>query len=264
MDQQVKREMVIAMSSTRNWYQYLLTNLFAILSNNKVEKIYLFIEDDYIQELDLLKEKFDTQIVCKNINIIFDKYIKQDSPNINTRFTRCSMARLFFSKEIEDEKIIYLDVDALVVSNIDEMWQIDMKDYYVCGATDSGMMKDGVVYLKFIDSNIPYVNSGVLVMNLELIRKHGVDDKWLYLINNERFMYPDQDVINAACKGHIGNLPIEYNSSASTQLLEDVSKIKIIHYTMKKENWVRSHKYSELWYEYEDLYNKFKGGSKMI
>ena len=27
---------------------------------------------------------------------------------------------------------------------------------------------------------------------------------------------------------------------------------------MKKENWVKNHKYNELWYEYEDLYKKFK------
>ena len=52
--------MIIGMSCTRNWYKYLLTNIFAILSNNKVDKIYLFIEDDYIEELDVFKRKFET------------------------------------------------------------------------------------------------------------------------------------------------------------------------------------------------------------
>jgi len=41
-------------------------------------------------------------------------------------------------------------------------------------------------------------------------------------------------------------------------LLEDVSKIKIMHYTMKKENWVSEHKNSEIWYKYQSLYEKFK------
>ena len=250
--------MIIAMSCTRNWYQYLLTNLFAILSNNNVEKIYLFIEDDYIDELDLLKSHFNTQFICKNIYSIFDKYIKPTSPNINTRYTKCSMSRLFFPKEINEPKVLYLDVDALVVSNIDKLWSIDIDNYYVSGVTDSGMMRDGVVYLKFIQSNIPYINSGVLLMNLYLIRKNKIDDKWLELINTERFMYPDQDVINSACKDHIYIFPVEYNSSESTQLLDDKSKIKIIHYTMKKSDWVRNHKYSELWYEYDNLYHDFK------
>lgn len=250
--------MIIGMSCTRNWYNYLLTNLFAILSNNKVEKVYLFIEDDYIEDLNLLQSHFNTQFICKNIYSVFDNYIQPTSPNINTKYTKCSMARLFFSKEIADSKILYIDVDALVVSNIYDLWNINIDNYYLAGVADSGMMRDGVVYLKFINSNIPYINSGVLLMNLDLIRKDKIDDKWLHMINTERLMYPDQDALNSSCKDHIYLFPVEFNSSNSTELLEDKSKIKIMHYTMAKTDWVRNHKYSELWYEYEDLYQKFK------
>ena len=252
--------MIIGMSCTRNWYKYLLTNIYAILSNNKVEKIYLYIEDDYIEELDLFKNKFETKFECVNIDNIFYKYIDKDSPNtnINTRYTRCTLSRLFFPKEVKEDKILYLDVDALVVSDISDLWNIDLGDNYVAGTVDSGMMKDGVVYLKFIDSNIPYINAGVLLMNLALIRTEKIDEKWLDMINHERLMYTDQDAVNATCKDHIYIFPEKYNSSLSTKLLEDKNEIKIMHYTMKKEDWVRNHKYSELWYEYEELYEKFK------
>lgn len=247
--------MIIGMSCTKNWYQYLLTNLFAILSNNKVEKIYLFIEDDYIEELDWLKEKFNVKFICTNVNKIFNKYIKQTSPNINTRYTKCSMARLFYSKIVKEDRILYIDVDALVIDNIDELWNLKLDDYYVAGTSDWGMKMDGVVYLKFIDSNIPYINSGVLLMNLKLIRKNKMDDKWLDMINTQRYMYPDQDVINSACKDHIYIFDSSFNSAASTQLVNKNS-IKIMHYTMKKENWVKNHQYSELWYDYEKKYKK--------
>lgn len=249
--------MIIGMSCTRNWYQYLLTNIFAILSNNKVEKFYLFIEDDYINDLDALKSHFGTEFVCKNIHKIFDNYIKDTSPNSNTRYTKCSMSRLLFPSEINETKILYIDVDALVVSNIEELWNIDMRDCYVAGVPDSGMKRDGVVYLKFIDSNIPYVNSGVMLMNLDLIRKDNIGNRWIERINSERFMYPDQDVINSVCKDHIYIFSSKFNSSLSTELLEDKSQIKIMHYTMAKVDWVRNHKYSELWYDYEEKYNKF-------
>lgn len=249
--------MIIGMSCTKNWYQYLLVSLFAILYNNDVEKIYLFLEDDYIEELNILEKKFKTRFIVKNINGIFNKYINKDCINIKKRYSRCSLTRLFFSKEIFEDKILYIDVDALVISNIQKLWDIEMKDCYVAGTPDSGMARDGVVYLKFIDSNIPYINSGVLLMNLKKIRKDKIDDKWLNKINNERLMYPDQDVINSICKDHIFIFPVEYNSSVSTELLEEKDKIKIIHYTMKKEDWVRKHRYSELWYEYESLYNDF-------
>ena len=254
--------MIIGMSCTRNWYQYLLVNIFAILSNNKVDKFYLFIEDDYIEELSLFEKKFDTKFICINSYKIFEKYISKDSPNFNTRYTKSSMVRLFFSKEVNEDKLLYLDVDALVTCDISDLWNMKMDNCYVAGTPDSGMKRDGVVYLKFIDSNIPYINSGVLLMNLELIRKDKIDDKWLYLINHERFMYPDQDVINSACKGHVGVFPVEYNSSVSTKLLENKDEIKIIHYTMKKTDWVREHQYSELWYKYDDLYEEFKKNAK--
>jgi len=250
--------MIIGMGCTRNWYQNLLVNIFAILYNNKVEKFYLFIEDDYIEELNLFKIKFNTEFICKNMNDIFFKYIDRESPNIDTRYTKASMARLLFSKETSEERILYLDVDALVVSNIKDLWNINLGECYVAGVPDSGMKRDGVVYLKFIDSNIPYINSGVLLMNLKLIRERKIDDKWFNIINTERRMYPDQDVINSICKDHIYIMDPEFNSSASTELLEDVSKIKIMHYTMKKENWVSEHKNSEIWYKYQSLYEKFK------
>lgn len=254
--------MIIGMSCTRNWYQYLLTNLFAILSNNKVNKIYLFIEDDYIPELDLLKNKFNVEFVVKNIDKIFNKYIKEDCPNISKRYSRCTLTRLFFSKEIPESKVIYIDVDALVISEISELWNIDIEDCYVSGTPDSGMARDGVVYLKFIDSNIPYINAGVLLMNLDLIRKDKIDDRWLDMINTQRLMYHDQDTINSVCKGRIHIFPSKFNSSASTELLENKKDIKIMHYTMKKEDWVKNHKYSELWYEYEEKYEKFKEQNK--
>ena len=251
--------MIIGMSSTRNWYQYLLTNIFAMLSNNKVEKMYLFIEDDYIEELDLLKKRFNTEFVCININNkVFDKYIDENCPNISVRYSKCTLSRLFFPKEIKEDKVLYIDVDAIAVADISGLWNIDLKDYYVCGTPDSGMARDGVVYLKFIDSNIPYINAGVLLMNLDLIRKNKIDDKWLEKINKERLMYHDQDAINSVCKDHIKIFSPEYNCSASTTLLENKDEIKIMHYTMKKTNWVRDHKYSELWYKYEELYNQFK------
>lgn len=250
--------MIIGMSATRTWYQYLLTNIFAMLSNNKVKKMYLFIEDDYIEELELFKKKFDTEFVCININNLKDKYIKDSCPNISKRYSICTLTRLYFPKEISEEKLLYIDVDAIPVADISGLWNMDLGDYYVAGTPDSGMERDGVVYLKYIDSNIPYINAGVLLMNLDLIRKDKIDDIWLERINNERFMYNDQDVINSVCKGRIKLFLPEYNSSASTALLYKKEDIKIMHYTMLKTDWVKNHKYSELWYEYEEKYEKFK------
>ena len=44
--------MVIVLCCTKNWYIHLATVIYAILKQNKVKKIYLFIEDDNIPYLD--------------------------------------------------------------------------------------------------------------------------------------------------------------------------------------------------------------------
>lgn len=253
--------MIIGMSSTRTWYKYLLINIYAILCNNNVEKIYLFIEDDYIDELEILKKKFKTEFICKNLdNNIFNKYVTENCPNTNenTRFSRCTLSRLFFPKEIEEEKILYIDVDALVISDISELWNINLDNMYVAGTIDTNTMKKGGLYLKYIDSNDPYINAGVLLMNLDLIRKDGIDNVFLDKLNNERYLYSDQDIINSSCKNHIHIFDPEFNSSTCTKLLDDKSKIKIMHYITRKVDWVKNHKYSEFWYEYEEAFENMK------
>lgn len=43
--------MIVAICSTRNWYFYLATELYALFKHNEVAKVYLFIEDDEISYL---------------------------------------------------------------------------------------------------------------------------------------------------------------------------------------------------------------------
>ena len=96
---------------TRNWYIHLYTIIYALLKHNKVDKIYLFIEDD---EISYLKDK---KILFINVNNLHE-YITSNSPNYNTKYTKLSYLRCYFSKILKEDKILYLDVDTLVVDNI--------------------------------------------------------------------------------------------------------------------------------------------------
>ena len=113
--------MVIVLCCTRNWYIHLATVIYAILKHNKVKKIYLFIEDDDIPYLDYKEIEF--------ININKTKeYITKDSPNYNTKYSKMSYIRCYFTKLLKCDKILYVDVDTLVTDNIEELWNIDLKD----------------------------------------------------------------------------------------------------------------------------------------
>ena len=181
--------MIIVMSATRNWYIYMAVTLYSLCKHNKVEKMYLFIEDENIPFLD------DERIEFININKLPD-YIKRTSPNYNTHYTRMIFARCYFSKVLKCDKIIYIDVDALCVDNIQEIWNLDLQDNAIAGVFENGEWEK---YLQFNKLDTTYINAGFMLMNLKQIREQGIDDKIIYLINNISYAFPDQDAINIVC-----------------------------------------------------------------
>ena len=235
--------MVIVMCCTRNWYIHLSTVIYAILKHNKVKKIYLFIEDD---EIPYLKDK---KIEFININKT-EEYVKNTSPNYNTKYSKLSYVRCYFSKLLKEDKILYLDVDTLVVDNIEELWNIDMQDNVLIGIHESGEWNK---HLNTYGLDDKYINSGVLVMDLCKIRQERLDDSMIYLLNNNFYYFPDQDVINLVCRNRIKYVDNRYNSSETTGFRDDA---KIIHYIRGNKGWVKNSLKSDIWYNYHYEYIK--------
>lgn len=229
--------MIIAICSTRNWYFYVATELYALFKHNVVEKVYLFIEDDNIPYLK------DNRIQFINVNKT-DKYIKEYSPNYKTKYSQMSYIRCYFSKILNEEKILYIDADAIVVDNIKKLWDIELNDKALAGVHEGGEWSKHLG-IKGMDDK--YINSGVLLMNLELIRKEKLDDYMIALLNNQYYAYPDQDVINIVCKDKIKYISNIYNSTETTGIVEDA---KIIHYIRENKGWIKESPRSDIWYRY--------------
>lgn len=229
--------MIIAMCCTRNWYIYLQTELYALFKHNKVKKVYLFIEDD---EIEYLK---DDRIEFINVNKL-PEYIKETSPNYNTKYSKLSYLRCYFSKILKEDKILYLDADTLVVDNIEDLWKIDLGYNVLVGIHEPGEWNKHL-YTYGLDDT--YINSGVLVMDLKKIRDERLDDAMIYLLNNNRYEYPDQDVINLICRNRIHYVDKIYNSSETIGMVDNA---KIIHYIRGRKGWIKTSPRSEIWYNY--------------
>lgn len=231
--------MIIAMCCTKNWYQYLPTVLYSIFKNNKVEKLYLFIEDDIVENI------FNNKIQFINTNKI-KEYIDWKSPNYNTRYTRMTLTRCYLSKLLHESKVLYIDTDTIIDGNLDKLWNTDLEKYAVAGVKENGNWD---IHLKLKGFNDKYINCGVLLMNLDYIRKHKLDDKMIEMLNKEYHEYPDQDTINIVCKGKIKYISSIYNSTKTTGIVENA---KIIHYIAGDKGWVKESPRSEVWYKYYD------------
>lgn len=232
------------MCCTKNWYYYLLINIYALLSTNKVKKLYLVIEDDGIKEISELCNKYKVDVSFINVTSI-DEYIKKESPNYNTQYSKLSMCRLYFSKIFKEDKVLYIDADAIVIDDISELWNAKLNNNVLIGVKEPGAWDK---HLWTTGLNDKYINSGVLLMNLKALREEELDESMLYLINNNKYAFPDQDVINLVCRNRIGYVSNEYNSSETTGIADH---IKIMHYIRGNKGWNKESPHAEKWFKWE-------------
>ena len=105
-------------------------------------------------------------------------------------------------------KIIYLDGDSLVFTDLAEMYNLPMDDNYILGFPDilSKYLRE-----KGINSTI-YINSGTLLLDLKKIRDEKISDKSLTLLFKKyrNVTFGDQDIINIGYRPKIGLLPLKY------------------------------------------------------
>lgn len=229
--------MRIVICCTKNWYVYLANLVYSIIANNEVKKIYLIVEDDKIDYINYKNIEFI------NINKT-PKIIKETSPNYNTHYSKMSYVRCYFTKLLKDDKILYLDVDTLVVDNIEDLWNIDLEDNVIAGVYEPGEWNR---HLNTYGLNDTYINSGVLLMDLKKIREERLDDSMIYLLNNNKYAFPDQDVINLVCRNRIKHISNVYNSSETTGIVDNA---KILHYIRGNKGWIKSSPRSDIWYKY--------------
>ena len=114
-------------------------------------------------------------------------------------------------------KIIYLDADIFVNTDIKELWDIDTSDVCVAGVKDYWVANyawSPYPVQKELVSRDSYINAGVLVLNLNKIRSYcNMKEKTLeYLIENPESNLFDQDALNVVYKNSIKTIDSKWNT----------------------------------------------------
>lgn len=253
--------MIIALACNEKWYQYLVVNLYSLLKNTKnVKKIYLLLETDDINDVPRLEEiikKYPVEIEIINFNVIFDELVERGNINRDTVYSNFCFARLALPYLLTDDKVLYIDSDAIVLKDISSVWRYNIDDYYVAGCKDYGILRDNTYGRMNITGN--YVNTGFIIMNLKKIREDRIHDKWFDVINNNELKYPDQDALNTICQHKELYIPSMYNYAWNvTKEVMRKEFIKVIHYCGPKTPWVADKFYAELWYDvHGEFYKEF-------
>lgn len=206
---------VAAYTGTRNLYPYMIASAKSLLMNSDVEKIYFLIEDDSVGE------KIPKEIEC--INVSGQTYFRPDGANMNTHFTYMTMMRSVYALMFPDlDRILSLDVDIFVDSDISDVWELPIDDYYYAASKEPLKSR----------SDFLYVNVGVALYNLDKLRDGKVHEV-INTLNEKKYGCPDQDAFAELCQGHIYEMPSDYNPTRYTL---PTSTPKVVHYAGFK-NW---------------------------
>lgn len=153
------------------------------------------------------------------------------------------------------KKAIYLDSDIVVNADISTLFNTDISDCLV-GAVEDQIVSATPEFVDYVDRfvgvKVPYYfNSGVLLMNLEAMRDCRLEKRFIDLMNEHHLdtVAPDQDYLNALCKGQVLYLDIGWNKMSFNKDYDGVPHI--VHYNMFLKPW---HKegvcYEELFWHY--------------
>ena len=156
------------------------------LSRKKPE--YVAIEDKQVEFLNkVIKTKNPNNNVQKvDVTKFYEKefgYCK----NENAYCTPYTLLRLL-TDLIPDmpDKILYLDIDMMVASDISELYNIDISEYEYAAVKE----KYGSYFIKR-----DYINAGMLLLNMKKIKETRLLEKARNLIRTKKMLFADQDAI---------------------------------------------------------------------
>lgn len=195
-------------------------------------------------------------------------------------YTVAANYRLVIAEELpEYNRAMYMDCDIVVRQDVSQLFKnIDLEGYYMAGVVEASSDWQIHNYTKLGLRFKEYINSGFLIMNLELMRQDALSNKFVSILQTEALEFPDQDAINIVCQGKLKFLPPVYNGIRSffahgdkgnflrVYTLSDWKRIRrkgTIHYTGGKP-WKDYTIYFEEWYRvYETLPNALKNTMKV-
>lgn len=205
---------VAAYFGSREIYSDMAVSCKSLLVNSDVDKVYLLIEDDQFPE----ELHRDVEVI--NISKLVPTIFNPDSPNYNSNWTYIGLIRAALTKVFPQyDRILSIDCDTVVLEDISDLWDIPMDDYYVAG------VKEPIISMRRPPL---YINAGVIMLNLKKLREDHIDDEMIYDLNTREHCFVAQDVINSYCKGHILQLPGEYNTSTYTE--NGTEPYKVMHF----------------------------------
>ena len=260
----------ILYSSSKNIFKGILLSALSIIKHCK-EPIHIFmmsndvtymkhsyssITEEQNNLLDSILKSANPESLSTLIDV--DKYYVEyfkDGKNRNSEYSPYATYRLFADLIPEiPGKLIYLDTDTMATGDISELYNIDIEGY------ELGMALD---YMGKFWISPNYTNSGVLLMNLDMIRETGMFAKCRDLVKNKWMKMPDQSAINKSISSKMyidGRFNEQRKIKPNTVIKHFCKGIRYFPffkiYNVKQWDIERVHKFFKI-HDFDDIYEKY-------
>lgn len=113
----------------------------------------------------------------------------------------------------EVERLLYLDVDLVVVDSLAPLWETDLEGNMVAAVTNVYAHEPAMTQALGLPEPSRYFNSGVMLMDLAEMRRERIGEQIFSFATAypDLVRFADQDPLNALLHGRRLHLPLRYN-----------------------------------------------------
>ncbi len=207
----------IAYMADSKYLPYVMTSLHSAVANKNKKtryQIHLIAKDFKPQDSDKLKQMEQNDV---KINIYPAQDLTLDFSHLG-RFSSFQVAlqKIFIAEYLKNvDKVLYLDADTLVQTDLTEVYQTNIKEDYASAVKD-GLMYQYPEHIRELNLKNKefYFNSGVMLLNLDKIRQDGITTKAVIYFNTHNEIFGDQDILNVVFKGKVKPMSYRYNCNS--------------------------------------------------
>ena len=212
----------VVYAMTHHVYSWILPSLRSLKDHNPDAKVYILAEHDRLP--------FDLPMPAEVINVTGQTWFPVSGKNYNNDFKYINLLKVRYPSILPADKVIHLDIDTIVADDLQEMYDTDLT-----GKWFGAVPEYKGCYRPFGDL---YYNMGVAVINLEQMRRDGIEQEMQDYLNDVKQPYADQDAWNkcAIRDGKAVTLPIRWNEGIPTGTTNSPA---IVHYCAIKDWYTR-------------------------
>ena len=160
---------------------------------------------------------------------------------------KAAYMRILIPHLIGEDRAIYLDSDIIVRSDLSELYDIDLGNTPIAGTFNFYEESEQHIRPPIIDEDVPYINSGVLVMDLGRLRKDNFIKKAeeIHRLYYDKIMASDQCIINKYLENNKTMLDRKWNYMVKGSKFTDKEfmkilendDIRVLHFTDCSKPW---------------------------